>query len=139
MKEETVTATGEAVASIDAAVVLKIAEHYCHARAKHPYFADRIIDNYGGGPQTRFAVKAMEQELRLMREFVADRIKDEMVKPETLLWCEVSEANLAYAQNEIPYAVEECYDAIAVLLRMVDVLEGRQALGKPKDEGEAAR
>lgn len=28
-------------------------------------------------------------------------------------------------------AVEECYDTIAVLLRMVDVLEGRQKLGKP--------
>lgn len=139
MKEKTITATGEAESSIDAAVVLKIAEHYCHARAKHPHFADRIIDNYGGGPQTRFAVMAMEQELQLMREFVADRIKDEMVKPETLLWCEVAEANLAYAQNEIPHAVEECYDAIAVLLRMVDVLEGRQELGKPKDESEAER
>ena len=125
------TTTGEAEASIDAAVVLKIAEHYCHARAKHPHFADRIIGNYRGGPQTRSAVMAMEQKLQLAREFVADRIKDEMVKPETLLWCEVAEANLAYAQNEIPHAVEECYDAIAVLLRMVDVLEGRQALGKP--------
>ena len=30
---------------------------------------------------------------------------------------------------------EECYDAIAVLLRVVDVIEGRQALGKPQ-EGE---
>lgn len=132
MKEETITATGEAEASIDAAVVLKIAEHYCHAKAKHPHFADRIIDNYRGGPQTRSAVMAMEQELQLAREFVADRIKDEMVKPETLLWCEVAEANLAYAQNEIPHAVEECYDAIAVLLRMVDVLEGRQRLGRPE-------
>lgn len=139
MKEETITATGEAEASIDAAVVLKIAEHYCHARAKHPHFADRIIGNYRGGPQTRSAVMAMEQKLQLAREFVADRIKDEMVKPETLLWCEVAEANLAYAKNEIPHAVEECYDAIAVLLRMVDVLEGRQKLGKPKDESEAAR
>ena len=29
-------------------------------------------------------------------------------------------------------AVEELYDCISVLLRTVDVLEGRQALGKPK-------
>ena len=29
-------------------------------------------------------------------------------------------------------AVEECYDAIAVLLRVIDVLEGRQELGRPE-------
>lgn len=34
-------------------------------------------------------------------------------------------------------AVEECYDAIAVLLRTIDVLEGRQKLGKPEMKGEA--
>ena len=134
-------ATNESKTSLDSEVALKIAEHYCHAKRKHPHFADRIIDNYGGGPQTRLAVRAMEQELQMTREFLADRIKDERVNPNVLLWCEVMEANLAYAQNDIPHAVEECYDAIAVLLRVVDVLEGRQELGKPKtaEESETAR
>ena len=30
-------------------------------------------------------------------------------------------------------AVDEAYDAIAVLLRIIDVLEGRQKLGKPEE------
>lgn len=27
----------------------RIAAHYDHARAKHKYFADRILDNFDGG------------------------------------------------------------------------------------------
>ena len=122
--------------SIDAAAVIKIAEHYCHAKRKHPHFADRIIDYYCVGPKTRFAVMAMEQELQLARKSLAARRGDRMVTPDILLQCEVLEANLAYAQNDIHHAVEECYDAIAVLLRMIDVLEGRQALGRPQEGGE---
>lgn len=38
----------------------------------------------------------------------------------------------AIARGDNAHAVEECYDTIAVLLRMVDVLEGRQCLGKPE-------
>jgi hypothetical protein len=43
----------------------------------------------------------------------------------------------AYIKGDIAAAVEECYDAIAVLLCVVDVLEGRQALGNPAKKGGA--
>ena len=46
--------------------------------------------------------------------------------------CEVWEATEALANGDKAQAVEELYDCISVLLRTVDVLEGRQALGKPK-------
>lgn len=133
MKEETITATGEAEASIDAAVVLKIAEHYCHAKRKHPYFADMLFlwdDN---------DVEEAKRYLESVRMLLNIERKQGRVYAETLANCEVAEVCDAIARGDKAAAVEECYDAIAVLLRMVDVLEGRQKLGKPKDEGEAAR
>lgn len=52
-----------------------------------------------------------------------------------VLLCELYEVEYAMAKKDVPNSIEECYDAIAVLLRVVDVLEGRQALGNPaKDE-----
>ena len=38
----------------------------------------------------------------------------------------------ALANGDKAHAVEELYDMIAVCLRTIDVLEGRQKLGKPK-------
>lgn len=108
---------------------------YLHAKEKHPYFADRIIDNYNGGTQTPRAIRAMTIDLANMRLQVAQEMQDNMLKPSTVLACEVAEIHQAYAQGDMAHAVEECYDAIAVLLRMVDVLEGRQALGEPAKEG----
>ena len=40
------TSTVKAKASIDAAVVTKITEHYCHAKRKHPYFCDVCSPNW---------------------------------------------------------------------------------------------
>lgn len=124
MKEETIPATGEAVTSIDAAVVLKIAEHHCHARAKHPYFADRLFidDN-----DAEWAKRCMEG----VRMILDIELKRGKVCAETLVNCELAEVCDAIARGDKATAVEECYDVIAVLLRMVDVLEGRQALGNP--------
>ena len=50
---------------------------------------------------------------------------------DTLLNCEVWEVHDALLRGDNANAVEKCYDAIAVLLRVVDVIEGRQPLGNP--------
>ena len=47
--------------------------------------------------------------------------------------CEVREAYEALYNGDKSQAVEELYDCAAVLLRAIDVLEGRQALGKPEE------
>lgn len=132
MKEETVTDTASPEASIDAAVVLKIAEHYCHAKRKHPYFADRLfIDDNDA--------KWAKMDLASVRMILNIELEQGRVYAETLANCEVAEVCDAIARGDKAAAVDECYDAIAVLLRVVDVLEGRQKLGKPKDECEAER
>ena len=136
MKEETITATGEAVASIDAAVVLKIAEHYCHAKRKHPYFCDVCSPTWMTPKQQK---ETIAHTLNMARTDISDEIARGRLMWDALLNCEVWEVHEAIARGDNSNAVEECYDAIAVLLRMVDVLEGRQRLGKPEDECEVAR
>ena len=113
--------------AIDAERVIRIAEHYCNARRKHPYFAHTLFleasDESASARtlvRTRFCLNC---EWR-MGEVVA----------ETVLNCEICEAIHALACGDKAHAVEECYDAIAVLLRMVDVIEGRQALGNCNGE-----
>lgn len=124
MKEETITATGEAEASIDAAVVLKIAEHYCHAKRKHPNFADRLFIDDNDAEEAKRDLENVRMLLNIER-------KQGRVYAETLANCEVAEVCDAIARGDKAAAVDECYDAIAVLLRVVDVLEGRKELGKP--------
>ena len=122
--------TGEADASIDADVVLKITEHYCHAKSKHPYFADMMfLDENDAEDAKRY--------LGIVRTILNIERKKGELYAETLVNCEVAEICEAISRGYNAHAVEECYDAIAVLLRMVDVLEGRQELGKPKESEEA--
>ena len=100
---------------------------YCHAKRKHPYFADMLFlwdDN---------DVEEAKRYLESVRMLLNIERKQGRVYAETLANCEVAEVCDAIARGDKAAAVEECYDAIAVLLRIVDVLEGRQALGKQKE------
>lgn len=49
-----------------------------------------------------------------------------------MLICEMWEVYDALSRGDRKHAVEELYDCVAVCLRTIDVLEGRQALGKPE-------
>ncbi len=126
--------SGEANAVLDAAVVKKISEHYRHAKAKHPYFADVIVDFRGNEPKSCSA-----RCLKKAREILRDKIKDGCVQAIMVANVESAEIIEAFARGDKAHAVEECYDLIAVVLRMVDVLEGRQKLGNPESAKEAAQ
>lgn len=115
----------------------KIREHYEHACKKHPYFCDGLLPTQVSSDWSKGEVlQKIVLELRLARERIevggkiGNRLWNEVLN------CEVWEATEAMANGNTAAAIEECYDAIAVLLRTVDVLEGRQALGDPaKKEG----
>ena len=102
----------------------RITEHYCHAREKHPYFADEL-EHCGSGTDD----VQPENWLESCRIAIVEGNTNAMM----LLLCECAEASVEIERNNTAAAVSECYDAIAVLLRMVDVLEGRQKLGKPEE------
>jgi hypothetical protein len=108
---------------LDGAVVSAIERHYNHAKEKHPYFCDLITSLSEDGADTH---------LSIYRATLSAEKNADAVETGTILFCEFYEAMQAYTRGDNTAAVEECYDAIAVLLRVVDVLEGRQALGRPK-------
>ena len=112
--------------SIDAATVIKIVEHYCHAKEKHPHFCDII---------TCMSDVGADIHLDIYRSTLKAEVDNDAVEPSTLLGYEFYEAIHAYTRGDTASAIEECYDAIAVLLRVIDVLEGRQELGKPQEGG----
>ena len=118
--------------------IKKIQKHYNNACEKHPYFCDGLTgrDVYGANP-FRSQYEYYSAELRLIRDEVKCRSKNGTLKAGHVLQCEYREVLEAYARNDTTAAVEECYDAIAVLLRVIDVLEGRQKLGQPENQGES--
>jgi hypothetical protein len=106
---------------LDGATVAAIERHYKHAKEKHPYFCDSI---------TCLSDVGADMHLSIHRRTIASEVKAGQVEVGTLLYCEFYEAMQAYTRGDTAAAVEECYDAIAVLLRTIDVLEGRQKLGR---------
>ena len=113
-------------AALDPAVVAKIAAHYRHARAKHPHFTDEMFI----GEKGRTFAEEAKSRPEIWRMILTVGKPD----AEAVLMCELAEAREAAARGDRAHAVEECYDVVAVLLRMIDVLEGRQALGDPAKE-----
>lgn len=106
----------------------KIASHYAHAIEKHPYFCD-WVQPHGKTPEA--VSKKISFTLAKIRKYIKDNAKKHVLGWDDLLNCEVWEVFEALATGNKAQAVEELYDCIAILLRTIDVLEGRQSLGKP--------
>lgn len=111
------------------AEVEKIRRHYRHAVEKHPRFADRL--------PAVCSHDVAEDILAGSRARLRDGAAVGSTSAVAVLDCETAEFMEAYLRGDKAAAVEECYDAMAVLLRMVDVLEGRQPLGRAEEEGGA--
>ena len=99
--------------------------HYVHAKEKHPYFCDSIT--YLSKADADFNLQMNRTVLRARSNGHTEAVD--------VIDCELSEMVQAYTYGDTAHAIEECYDVIAVLLRTIDVLEGRQKLGKPETKG----
>ena len=107
---------------MDNKTIEKINAHYEHAKAKHPYFCDEIVAEH--------SANWWSEKLYCIRHFLKEEIAKEKASAETILLCEIAEVFAALESDSIEDALYECDDAIAVLLRIKDVLKGRQKLGK---------
>ena len=116
--------------------VSNILKHYAHAKEKHPYFCDAIApidldkENEEGLADYRESVR---RHLLDMRSNIEVLTKKGELTWNDLVLCELWEVDEAIANGDTAHAIEELYDCIAVCLRTIDVLEGRQPLGKPKE------
>lgn len=98
--------------------------HYVHARIKHPHFLDRLDATY----------RAMSLDLNTARRILQDAEREHYVNWIHVLGCELAEINDAVLHGNDVQFISECYDSIAVLLRMIDVKQGRQRIGKDDED-----
>ena len=109
----------------------RITNHYLHAREKHPYFCDQLQPNLSDKKKLNEIIGAT---LTVFRKQIQQSITDGNLEFDELLNCEVWEAQEALANGDKAQAVEELYDCISVCLRTIDVIEGRQKLGKVEEK-----
>ena len=118
---------------------ISISYHYEHAKKKHPYFCDGLLPTEVPDPYFP-KTKAMERDEMMAQ--IAQNLSSRRNRIEAgnkyhnLLWneildCEVWEITEAMANGDTEHAVEECYDAIAVLLRTIDMMSGSQSIVRP--------
>ncbi len=112
---------------LDGKTVGAIERHYFHAREKHPYFCDMVTRDL-------WKVPDIQANIRNIRQYISEDVKRHEVEALSLIICEMREFEEAMTLKDTARAVEKCYDCIAVLLRVVDVLEGSQKLGRPEEE-----
>ena len=116
--------------------ISNILKHYAHAKEKHPYFCDNLLPRDLEPPELPIE-EQIEINLALARRRIESGAKIGNILWNEILDCKVWEATEAIYERDYAHAVEELHDCIAVLLRTIDVLEGRQKLGKPETKGEA--
>lgn len=102
-----------------------IAAHYRHAKEKHPYFCDWFKpDSSSKSDMERVATRLCSARAR-----ISSAIETGNLGWDDILNCEVWEIMEALAIGDMAHAKEEVYDAVAVLLRLLDVIDGLQELG----------
>ena len=105
------------------------ASHFLKAVRKHPRFADALFDwRELTHPFSGVATLA-QSRLKSCRRSVATGEQYHRLIANDLLGCEIAEAFAANAQGDKAACVDELYDAVAVLMRMIAVVEGKQKLG----------
>ena len=97
------------------------ASHFLKAVRKHPYFADVLFSNG--------VLCDAEDRLTRIRDQVVYFAHCRWLDGTILAECEVAEALVAYLRGDKAACVDELYDAVAVLMRMIAVVEGKQKLG----------
>ena len=103
---------------------LKCASHFLKAVRKHPRFADALFEND--------VPDDAEYRLKCARNKVSYYERCGWLAGTILAECEITEANVAHLKGDAAACVDELYDAVAVLMRMIAVVEGKQKLGGEK-------
>ena len=99
----------------------RAASHFLKALRKHPRFADALFGD-DAADDAQDVLDAMRREL----DYLA---KNNWLDASALATCEIAEAQLANAHGDKAACVDELYDAVAVLMRMIAAVEGKQKLG----------
>ena len=106
------------------------ASHFLKAVRKHPRFADKLFYECESYYKTKDAALAIaEDDLNDERQDLYLAQKTANVDSWSLISCEILEAYVAHLKGDKAACADELYDAVAVLMRMIAVVEGKQKLG----------
>ena len=107
--------------------------HYAKAVRKHPRFADRLFCR-GEVMKSKYGeiLPDLERSLARERDDIARDDANGQLEARSLLACEFREAYAERLRGDAAACVDELYDAVAVLMRMIAVVEGKQRLGGAK-------
>ena len=106
-------------------------EHFVKATGKHPRFADHLFDFRADQADIREEMKPMAMGLlESYRKDIAHCDRNGCLEAWEIERCEMAEAYVAHVNGDKAACVSELYDAVAVLMRMIAVVEGKQKLGE---------
>ena len=106
----------------EAKTLRKIWRRYLASRKKSPYFCDRF---------TCLSKAGADSHMELLKSTLESAKDVGDIEAFDIIRCELFGAVQAYTHGTTTRAVEKLFDCIAAILRTVDVIEGRQTLGKP--------
>ena len=109
----------------------EIRKHYKHACEKHPGFCYGMLPLDWKKEDIR---KEIDENLGFARRRCARGIEIGNLLWNEILNEEVWEVQDAIEKGDTEHAIYEVYDSIAVLLRVLDVIEGRQKLATRTEE-----
>ena len=115
----------------DEAYNQRAASHFLKALHKHPRFADALFDICERNKRVVENEDYLREicDLEETREDIYLATRDGTLEARYLLSCEIEEAHVEYLRGDKAACVDELYDAVAVLMRMIAVVEGKQKLG----------
>ncbi len=97
-------------------------DHYAAALRKCPRFADAL---FAEEDEFEDAATALERALKEVAYLDAHG----GLAGETIVLCELAEAEVAHKRGDTAACAGKLYDAVATIMRMISVVEGRQKLG----------
>ena len=108
--------------------------HFAKAMRKHPRFADALFDICERNKRVVEDEDYLREicDLEETREDIYLATRDGTLEARYLLSCEIEEAHIEHLKGNAAACVDELYDAVAVLMRMIAVVEGKQKLGGEK-------
>ena len=107
----------------------RIRQHYAYARLKHPAFCNWILPR----KTTKDIKDKIAYNLTRVRERIAVAEEKGVLGWDDILDCQMWKVFDALAKGDNDKAVKTMYKMIAVILRTIDVVEGRQKLKKVEE------
>jgi replication-associated recombination protein RarA len=105
--------------------IKKAKQHYDHACKKHPFFADDVCSNNIWCNYENDA-KYLKNYLEYQNHLHENPNEESYCMAKDVLDAELAEIYATYCNGDYDQAVEEIYDAIAVLLRMEDMIKDKK-------------